>query len=183
LSVGRRGIHEDEAQAFLRAWREKLVLIDIAGRFTVPAARACPPVMHLVGRSGNRTALHTEYLIQIGVIAELIQDQDWALPDLAFEQDEWDLLGYKNGRVSLAVEAKARPLRPDADSLEALRDSFVSRSIDPTVPLRKNHERKWRALEEFVTEGPVTVLLVASGARWWFDAAGFNGRLTILPRV
>ncbi len=139
--------------------------------------------MHLVGRNGGRTALHTEYLIQVGVIEELIEDHHWALSDLAFEQDEWDLLGYSGAQVCLAVEAKARPWRPDSDSLQSLRDSFVSRSTNPMAPVPTNHDRKWRALEGFVKTRPVTVLLVASGARWWLEAYELDGQMAVRPRV
>lgn len=73
--------------------------------------------------------------------------------------------------------------RPDSDSLESLRDSFVSRSTNSTVPVPTNHDRKWSALEGFMKIRPVTVLLVASGARWWLEACELDGRMVVRPRV
>lgn len=79
----------------------------------------------------------------------------------------------------LAVEAKARPWRPDGDSLEVLRESFLARSANPGIQVPANHDRKWRALETFVRGGPAAVLLVASGARWWFEVQDRDDHLAL----
>lgn len=179
LALGRRGVEPDEAAAFLRVWRAELVDISGDGTFTLPKVRTCPPALHLVGRSGNGVALHTEYLVHLGSVAELVEDHGWHLGDLAFEQGEWDILGLDADRVTLAVEAKARALRPATDSLESLRDSLLARSRDPEVVIPANHDRKWRALADYCQRGPVVVLLVASGARWWFTAESCDGRLVV----
>jgi hypothetical protein len=179
LSVGRRGLEVDEAGAFLRSWKSGLVRVLDDGTFTVPDARACPPALHIVGRGRSGVVLHTEYLIQIGALAELVDDHGWSIGDLAFEQGEWDLLGYDGDRVTLAVEAKARAHRPHQDSLESLSDSFLARSTDGDAPCPANHDRKWRALERWVADCPVDVLLTASGARWWFRAHDEHERMQL----
>lgn len=183
LALGRRGVEEDEAAAFLRTWRAGLVDISTDGTFTVPKTRMCPPALHLIGRGGDGVALHTEYLIHLGVLAELVADRGWALADLAFEQGEWDVLGLDDDRVSLVVEAKARAHPPASDSLESLRGSFLARSDDPGVSIPANHDRKWWALADYAQHGPVQVLLLASGARWWFRARSHGGRLVVEPEA
>lgn len=170
LAIGRRGLEDDEATAFLRTFRRGMVDILPDGTFTLPGCRQCPSELHLIGRSGDITALHTEYLIHIGVVAELVDDYGWALADLAFEQGEWDLYGFSDGRVTLAAEAKARSSKHDADSLASLLESLRGLSEDRTLPVKKNHERKWDALRALAAAGPLDVLLVASGARWWMKA-------------
>lgn len=170
LSFGRRGVLVDEASAFLRTWKAGLVDIEANGAFTLPRCRACPPALHLVGRSGSAVALHTEYLIHIGAVAELVYDCGWHMSELAFEQGEWDIIGFREGRPMLLVEAKARAHRPDGDSLESLRDSLRALSRDEASPASTNHRNKFRELRAAVNLGPVVVLLVASDARWWLSA-------------
>lgn len=170
LTLGRRGLDRDECASFLRAWRAGYVDIGIAGTFTLPGLRACPPELHLIGRNEDGTALHTEYLIQIGVVAELLEDHGWTADELAFEQGEFDALGHRDGRIQLAVEAKARPDVSDPDGLARLESSFTQLSHDSDHVASPNHARKWQALHGFTQEGSVHVLLVASGARWWMDA-------------
>lgn len=183
LQLGRRGLETDECSAFLRTWRAELVDVDVDGTFTLPSLGACPPELHLVGRSGRATTLHTEYLVQIGVVAELVEDLGWGRRELAFEQGEWDLLGRREGRVQLAVEAKARAAATDPDGLARLERSLLGLSEVPTRKVPDNHERKWAALREFVESGPVDVLLVASGARTWLHARlDDTGHLRIAAR-
>lgn len=181
LTVGRRGLQQDECGAFLRTWRSDLVAIGVDGTFTLPGIGACPPELHLIGRSADATALHTEYLIQIGVIAELIEDHGWSPSELAFEQDEFDALGHRHGRVQLAVEAKARAAACDPDGLERLEHSLHRLSANPQEAVPMNHRRKWEALSAFVQVGPVTVLLVASGARRWLRATGSPSGAVVVP--
>ena len=53
--------------------------------------------------------LNLEYLIQVGAVAELILDHGWPADSIDFERGEFDALASDHeGRVSLAVEAKAR---------------------------------------------------------------------------
>ena len=182
LGFGRRGVVHDEASAFLRTWRMGAVEIDTDGRFTLPKCSQCSTQLHLVGRSGSATALHTEYLIHIGAVSELVLDHGWALDRLAFEQGEWDIVGRRHDRVDLVVEAKARANRPDPDSLESLRDSLYALASDPTAPTPPNHSRKFKELQRHVQAGPVEVLLVAADARWWFRAdAGPSGGMDFRP--
>lgn len=170
LSLGRRGLERDECVAFLRTWRAGYVDVHVDGTFTLPGLGACPPELHLIGRNEDGTALHTEYLIQIGVVAELIEDCGWAPGQLAFEQGEFDALGHRDGRVQLAVEAKARADAADPDGLARLEASFRRLAEDPAYQAPPNHARKWDALRGFTQHGPVEVLLVASGARRWLHA-------------
>jgi len=170
LVLGRRGLERDECTAFLRTWRAGYVEISVDGSFTLPGLGACPPELNLIGRNEDGTALHTEYLIQIGVVAELVEDHGWAPRELAFEQGEFDALGHRGGRVQLAVEAKARADAADPDGLARLETSFRRLAEDPSHAAPANHARKWTALGEFTRHGPVDVLLVASGARRWSHA-------------
>ena len=182
LTLGSRGLEGDETKAFLRSWRAGLVDMQVDGEFMASKARLCPPALHLVGRSGDGVALHTEYLIHIGLLAELVLDEQWSLGDLAFEQGEWDVLGFVGDRVALAVEAKARAHRPHSDSLESFRDSLMLLSDDPNAEVPANHRRKWAALAKYAASGPVEVLLAASGARWWLDARSDRMQLRVTPR-
>jgi hypothetical protein len=103
---------------------------------------------------------------------------------LEFERGEFDIVGLDdNDRESLLVEAKARV--DGSDSLTSLRTSFLTAATDPAhVIANGNHRRKWDHLCRVVQNGPVDVLLVASGARWWFRAArdGAVMRLEPAPR-
>jgi Holliday junction resolvase-like predicted endonuclease len=170
LGLGKRGLLPDESRAFLRTWRAGLVEIEADGAFTLPRCRECPPALHLVGRSGSAVALHTEYLIHIGAVAELVNDYGWHMSELAFEQGEWDIIGVRDGRPMLLVEAKARAHRPDGDSLESLRESLHALSRDESSATSTNHRNKFRELRAAAAHGPVVVLLVASDARWWMEA-------------
>lgn len=179
LAVGKRGIQPDEAVAFLRTWRAGLVTVGPDGSFTSAAKRSGGGPYHLVGRNGDHVALHTEYLIHLGAFGELVLDEGWSLEALAFEQGQWDILGYDGGRVFLAVEAKARAEMSDNDSLEALRRSLIAATEDPQAPMPSNHRNKWDALVGFAGSGPVDVRLVAANARWRFRAELHDGRLSL----
>lgn len=180
LSLGRRGLQRDECVAFLRTWRAGYVEVRIDGSFTLPGLGTCPPELNLLSRNEDGTSLNTEYLIQIGVIAELIEDHGWAPGELAFEQGEFDALGHRDGRVQLAVEAKARADATDPDGLARLEASFRRSAEDPAHQAPPNHARKWTALRAFLEHGPLDVLLVASGARRWLRAqAGPDGTVEL----
>ncbi len=178
VAIGSRGLEADECRAFLRAYESGLVTVDTDGRFWMPEAGVCSTNLHLIGRSGDAVALHTEYLIQIGAYGELVLDLGWDPADLAFEMGEFDTLGMADGRVVLAVEAKARVDGPD--SLNALRKSFLALQDDPTVTVTGNHRRKWDELVKMAAAGPVELAMVTSGARWAWEAvrAGDGLRLT-----
>jgi hypothetical protein len=168
LTVGARGIGIDEATAFKRTFDARLVQVDGDGRFVLPTAGECSSNLHLVGRSGDHVALHTEYLIHIGAFGELVLDWGWDPSSLAFEKGEFDILGLDQGRVVLALEAKAREFGPD--SLTSLRGSFSRLIDDATAEVPLNHRRKWDELCRLTRGGPVTVCLVSEGARWMWVA-------------
>src|SRR4051812_49090241 len=62
----KRDVQPDEAASFLRAIRSGHMFVKPTGRFWASTARRSSRNLHLVGRSGTATALHTEYLIHIG---------------------------------------------------------------------------------------------------------------------
>jgi hypothetical protein len=168
----------DECQAFLRAVDKDLIRIEPDGNFWAHTARRTSQNLHLVGRSGMATALHTEYLIQIGAYAELVLDRGWPPAKLDFECGPFDIEGGE-GRVTLAVEAKARVLPPTGDTLTTIRDAFMARQIDPDYPLKPNHLHKWDRLLELSSQGPVWLWLVADGARWSYAARNDGSGLSL----
>ncbi len=155
----------DECAAFLRALDQGLVHVKPTGRFWATTARRTSRNLHLVGRSGTATALHTEYLIHIGAYAELILDHGWAPASLDFECGAFDVEGGDH-RLLLLVEAKARVDGPTSDTLKALRNALLSRARDPSVVLSVNHRNKWDRLVVLTKGGPVWLWLVADDARW-----------------
>lgn len=77
------------------------------------------------------------------------------------------------------MEAKCRAAdpRPSADTLEKLLRSWV-RFAEGGLPTRgANAANKYLYLLEHAAERPVTVLLVAAGARWWLRASRREGVL------
>ncbi len=178
LAIGSRGLVDDECTSFLRAYDAGLVTVEPDGTFWLPRAGHCSTNLHLIGRSGDAVALHTEYLIQIGAYGELVLDLGWDPADLQFEMGEFDTLGLEEGRTVLAVEAKARI--EGSDSLSALRASFMALQDNPDSDVTGNHRRKWDELVRLLQEGPVEVALVAAGARWAYtaEATSTGARLT-----
>lgn len=118
-----------------------------------------------------------EYLIHIGACAELVLDHGWRPEDLSFECGQLDIWGHEreSDSVLIGVEAKART--SGGDSLQALLDSFETKTLDATAPVPPNHERKWQELIRLTTERPVLLWLVADGARWLFRADSKGGRV------
>lgn len=183
LGFGSRGLASDEGTAFLRAYEAGLVIVDPDGRFRLPGARACSDNLHLVGRSGDHVALHTEYLVHLGAYGELVLDHGWSRSQLSFERGEFDIWGHDDvGEVVLAVEAKARAHRPHADSLESLLGSFERLACDPEATVPKNHLRKWIELLRLCGDHPVMLWLVADGARWYFDVTRAQDSATVTRR-
>src|SRR4051794_16169049 len=119
-------VRPDEAASFLRAIHSGHVLVKPTGRFWASTARRSSRNLHLVGRSGTATALHTEYLIHIGAYGELILDFDWPPELLDFECGSFDVEGGDT-RITLAMEAKARVLPATGDTLTALRDALLGK--------------------------------------------------------
>lgn len=183
LTEGKGGLQPDECRAFLRSYRAGLVLVDPDGCFRMPEERTHKHTLHLVGRNGDHTRLHTEYLIQIGAYGELVLEHRWPRHLLAFEMGEFDILGFAvtpglHERATLLVEAKARC--SGGDSLSSLRESFIAKSSDPAFPMSTpNHRRKWSELVARTQGGPSFLWLVASDARWSFLARRVGSRTAI----
>jgi hypothetical protein len=190
-----RGLGVDEAAAFLRAYRHGLVNVKPNGNFLIPNARACSLNLHLLSRNGDHLRVNTECLIHVGAYAELVLDYAFKssllIFDPFFNDDAMDLWGYAEpvrpgaaaweGKVVLLVEAKARV--KGGDSLSALLSSFEKLSEDPAVPVSRNHRRKWNELLLMVGEhGTLQLLLVADGARWWFEAQA-SGNSVVINRT
>lgn len=113
--------------------------------------------------------MNLEYIIQIGATAELVLDHGWPAAQVGFEQGEFDAVTYDpEGRIVLVMEAKARTTGPD--SLDKLVRAWIQFKGDPTADLNNNAGRKWRELARLCLGGPVTVWLVADGARWTLTA-------------
>jgi hypothetical protein len=178
-----RGLGADEAAAFMRALRSELVIVEADGHFLVPDARACSVNLHLVGRNEDHVALHTEVLVHLGAYAELLLDHDWTPDRLVFDPfisgAALDLWGFAEpprpaqpwweGRIVFTAEAKARTA--GADSLASLARAFDQLQSDPSAVIDPGQLRKWHELVRIVGEhGPVSLLLVADSARWWYDA-------------
>ncbi|MGP3965127.1 hypothetical protein ACTWPT_55185 [Nonomuraea sp. 3N208] len=188
------GLGQDESRAFLRALDADLVEVGPDGWFFVPAARACSPNLHLIGRNGDHVKLHTEVLIHVGAYAELVLDHGWAPERLIFDPffsgAALDLWGYDGppgagdpqaGDIVFAAEAKTR--QDGVDGLTALLRSLQLLAADPThQPSHKGHLPKWRELVRLTARHPIELLLVANEARWWFTAQAAGGAVELIPR-
>jgi hypothetical protein len=182
-----RGLGEDECTSFLRALHPGLVTLADDGGFFVPGARSCSPNLHLIGREGDHTKLHTEVLIHLGAYAELVLDFGWPQSAIVFDPffsggalDLWGYTQETGGDVVLGVEAKARGTGPDG--LDSLLRSFHKREADPSARIPHNHAAKWHEISGFTLQRPITVLLVADGVRWWFTAERHGPSLHFTPR-
>ena len=175
----RRGLLHDEAASFLRAVDTGIALVDDAGYVTLPTVRPKRPEGRyaLLAKSGNGVSVNLEYLIQIGATAELILDHGWTPDSIDFERGEFDALGSDpGGRVVLAMEAKARVA--GSDSLETMLRVWLRAAHDSQLDLNTNAGRKYRELWNLCASGPITVWLVADGARWTLTAQQTNAGLT-----
>lgn len=177
IVMPRRGLQHDESASFLRAVSAGIAHVDEAGYVTLPTVRQKKPVGRyaLFSKSGSGVSVNLEYLIQVGATAELVLDHGWPVHQVGFEQGEFDAVSYDSaGRVVLAMEAKARTTGPDG--LDRLIRAWMRFTADPTADLNNNAGRKWRELTRLCLDGPVTVWLVADGARWVLTAqAGVGG--------
>ena len=184
LSLGRRGLHPDEAQAFLRALDARALHVDSAGFVTPLTARpkAVGGRYALFSRSGAGAALNTEYLIQLGAVAELTLDYGWPADRLQVERGEFDLIGFADDSgadVVMAAEAKARVRGPD--SLEGLLRALEALAGEPAVVAKDNATRKYLELRALAEHRPVVLWLIAAGARWAFDAQLDAGSVRLTP--
>lgn len=174
LTHGRRGLHADECAAFLRALDNRQLHVDSAG-FVVPLCAAPKPGQKpyaLCCKSGTGVGVNLEYVIQLGVLAELATVSGWPRERLCMELGEFDAAALdEGGTPAVLVEAKARATGPD--SLETLLGKWIGFGEQAIIPTRgENAANKYLELLAATQLRPeVTVLLVAAGARWWLTAA------------
>lgn len=183
LAASRRGLRADEAAGFLSALDARVLHVDSAG-FVVPQAfrrKNSGGRYALFSRSGSGAAVNLEYLIQMAAAAELLMDHGVAGTDISFEQGEFDAVVEHGGVPVLAMEAKARI--EGADGLLALLNSLLRPETNARTRANSNHRRKYAALLDMAVRGPVTLWLVADGARWAFQASVAAGTLQLTPRT
>lgn len=175
-------MHPDEAAAFLRAIESGIVAVDDAGYVRCAGTRPKVPegVYSLLSKSKDGATLNTEYLIQFGAAAELINSFGWPRDSVVIEAGEFDAV-IEDGLVTkVAMEAKARVTGPDG--LSRLLRSVINFATSDEVPEpRDNHSRKYVDLLRRCAEGPVILWLVAAGARWTFAANRDGNRLLLSP--
>lgn len=176
FSVGARGWHPDECAAFLRGLDTRRLHADSAGYVWPLCADPKPGQGRyaLCCKSGGGVTVNQEYLIQLGVVAELSELYGWPPHRLRVELGEFDAAALgESGTSVLLMEAKCRVTdsRPSSDTLEKLLRSWLSYARDGAPSRGSNAANKYLHLLDRVTDGPVTVLLVAAGARWWLRAA------------
>lgn len=177
---------DDEAAAFLRALDAGLLEIDDTGGVRATGCRPKPGGGRYSLFTANRyggalyVSLNLEYLIQLGAATELVAFHGWASDEVELEVGEYDALAHRDGRVVLAMEAKARIDGPD--SLTALWRSFVEfASRDAPPEPTDNHSRKYVELLRFAEAGPVVLWLVAAQARWPVLATRVDARIELEP--
>lgn len=186
LRLGSRGLHPDEAAAFLHAVDAGQLEVDDAGYVTPLACRPKPGGGRYALFSANSSvdvpyvSLNTEYLIQFGAAAELVTCWGWNDEEVRVEVGEFDAVAEDEGRVVLAMEAKARVDGPD--SLGRLFEAFVRFGLEPEPPEpTDNASRKYVELLRLTESGPVILWLVAAGARWAFEARRTDRRIRLEP--
>ncbi|MEW2570234.1 hypothetical protein [Streptomyces sp. NPDC047070] len=182
IAASRRGLGADESAGFLTALDTRLLHVDSAGFVRPQAFRQKKPGGRyaLFSRNGSGVSLNLEYLIQLTAAAEFISLHKTAGHDVCFEQGEFDAVVETDGVPVTVMEAKARIQGPD--SLTGLLASLLAMCENPGTPASRNHQRKYAALRKITAGAPVTLMLVAEGARWTFDAATAHGRLILTPR-
>lgn len=79
----RRGIHPDEAASFLRAVDLGHATVSSTGHVSLHRVRPKAPIGRyaLLSKSGAGVSVNLEYLVQIGAVAELVEDFGWP-PDV-----------------------------------------------------------------------------------------------------
>jgi hypothetical protein len=175
FNVGSRGWHPDECAALLRGLDTRRLHIDSAGYAWPLCAEPKPGQRRyaLCCKSGSGVTVNLEYLIQLGAVAELNQLHGWPRERLRVELGEFDAAALDDSGTSvLLMEAKCRAVdpRPSADTLEKLVRLWLGYSRDGAPNRGTNAANKYLYLRERATDGPVSVLLVAAGARWWLRA-------------
>lgn len=183
LRLGDRGLHPDEGASFLRAVDGGHVVVEDNGKFRSTNCRPKPGggVYNLFTANTWNDDLHvslnTEYLVHFGAATELVTEWGWSRDDVEVEVGEFDARCWADGRISLAMEAKARV--DGQDGLASLLRSFLNfGSQDPPEP-NDNHSRKYVELLTLTESGPVLLWLVAAGARWSFTATRHGDRITL----
>lgn len=176
-----RGLRADESRSFRRAVERGVAVVDDCGYVHLPAMRPKTPVGRyaLLSKSGDGVSVNLEYLVQIGATGELVLDHGWAPAAVEFERGEFDALVVDEGRVVVAMEAKARV--SGTDGLEQLVKHWLRLLDGRENEWRSNAGRKLRGLQALCNEGPVLVWLVADGARWSIWASSTSGKLSFSP--
>lgn len=173
LRHGRRGLHPDECAAFLRALDQRSLHVDSAG-YVVPLCAVPKPGQRpyaLCCRDGTGVGVNLEYVIQLGVLAELATQHRYPADRLRMELGEFDAAALNSdGSPAVLMEAKAR-VTGGSDTLDRLLLKWLRYADGPTPQRGENAANKFVELNAVVQRnGPVTVLLVAAGARWWMTA-------------
>ena len=176
---GSRGLGNDEATSFLRGVDGGQLAVDEAG-YVVPLCvlpKKRPQRYALCCKSGDGVTVNLEYLIQLGVMAELHRDLDWPVAQLRVELSEFDgSIVDEQGAPLLVMEAKCRR-SSGQDTLAQLLSKWVRFAEAEEPPTRgENSANKYLDLLR-ITEHrrTVGVLLVADGARWWLNAERADG--------
>lgn len=183
--MGSRKLLIDEAHSFLAAIDGGHIDVNDAGyitpRFCRPKTEGgCYSLFSMNTYSGDPyVSLNTEYLIHMGAAAELVTDGNWSPNEVLLEVGEYDAACEAGGRIVLVMEAKARV--EGADSLSSLLNSFI-RFADADKPPepKDNHSRKYVELLRLAEAGPVTLLLVAAGARWALKAVRIGQSIDLM---
>jgi hypothetical protein len=176
-----RGWHPDECASILRALDSRRVHVDSAGYAWPLCAEPKPGQTRYAFccKSGTGVTVNLEYLIQLGAVAELNEVYGWPVEQLRVELGEFDGAALEGGgaRPLLLMEAKCRATdpRPSSDTLEKLLRAWLVYAEGPPPHPGSNAANKYLYLLEQTTEGPVEVLLVAAGARWWLRASRRDG--------
>ena len=182
--VGDRGLLLDEANSFLAAIDGGYIDVDEAGYVTPGFCRSKArggrySLFSAITNSGDPyVSFNTEYLIQFGAAAELVDKGNWSPNEVLFEVGQYDAACEVGGRIVLAMEAKARI--EGQDSLSGLLCSFIRFSLADYPPNSiDNYSRKYVELLRLTETGPVSLLLVASGARWALKAVRVGPKIDL----
>ena len=178
---GGRGLGDDEATSFLRGVDAGQLTVDDAG-YVVPLCvlpKKRPQRYALCCKSGDGVTVNLEYLIQLGVVAELHRDRGWPVEQLRVELGEFDgSIVDEQGAPVMVMEAKCRR-SVGQDTLAQLLSKwlgFAAAGEPPTRGRGRNAEHKYLDLLRITEHRPtVDVLLVADGARWWLTAERLDG--------
>ena len=184
LRVGARGLHSDDTAAFLRAVDAGLISIELNGSFQPQACRPKKGGGKYSLFTANRwnddfyISLNTENLIHFGAATELVTCWGWSPDQVEVEVGQFDARAWKNDKVQVAMEAKARVDGPDG--LASLLQSILkfAKSDNPPVTV-DNHSNKYVELLRLAEDGPLHLWLVAAGARWSFVATRIGNRIEL----